>query len=828
MNDTIGPVSLLPYLEAETAARLHITVSVDEKDDSAHPNRLFPFLVASESGPFSRLIAANIQTDGGTNIESVFLLTQKDEYALTTDDLWPIDNRVIGQYWQRAFSFHSRENSNTPPLVLKDQISENGTLIPFQAMLYCKFKRVYFHPLCPDCSATLQQCFDDSLLNEYGLQPYSNSLKRYLVCPSCVESKETPDFYVSSLTNDDPAFLKDRFVLIKEFGKLKGNGPLAGRFPCGDCNRYTECYGSENLAVSRIFAFSFYPFYMLILKADSINALDFLSLISGVSYEEIAHQLAANQQPARLKSLVALKGKEFTKTPFFFREENRYFLEVLYLKLSFLGELAQAIFSGLDTFQRPGLGLSVDRIWIKLSDQNSLLPAFWNFKLNLLDIIGTDPPSVSIPKLPQSYGLHFLGAVWFYTLLVNSKQDASQVNMGVGEAVGKIEAETDVTVEQYLENSRPPVFSPENIFWNPGIMSVNEAWNTFWEDSLCLGFQLFEGSLRDLKGWPKDEFVKDLENLRQHIREALFPPESSAPTTEHALENKAISSILIKIMNQWRDGLQVPADELEAPVMSMETDDILEDVPARSVQEDTDLDTCIILSPDGEVPEKSPAIEAVEELDETVIMAGTLETPVEKADPVSQDNDSMDETIILSPDVSATDSAPPAAPESAFTKTTTLTPEPQITADKADVVHPKDDDLDETIIMGGAPEKPVEKADPVSQDNDSMDETIILSPDVSTKEAAPSAAPEDDLDETIIATPERPKTTDSENKVPGKQDDLDETVILSPDTVKKDAATPDKVPADENKKTETPDSDSDEFLDETIIVQTDKTGPGKA
>ena len=112
------------------------------------------------------------------------------------------------------------------------------------------------------------------MLQGYGLQPYSKSLKRYLFCPSCNGSKEKIDFYVSSLDDNDPAFLKDRYELIKKFGQLNGNENFAGQLPCVNCIRHQECYGPDGLAVSRIVPLSFYPFYMLIFKAGSGNGLD--------------------------------------------------------------------------------------------------------------------------------------------------------------------------------------------------------------------------------------------------------------------------------------------------------------------------------------------------------------------------------------------------------------------------------------------------------------------------------------------------------------------------------------------------------------------------
>ncbi len=115
---------------------------------------------------------------------------------------------------------------------------------------------------------------------------------------------------------------------------------------------------------------------MLMVKGDLVNGLDFLSLMSGASFKELEDRLTEKQEPGRLNCLKVLKQKPSIQTPFFYQNEDRYFLEVLYLKLSFLGELAEALFSELDTLQCPDFGLSMDRIWVKLSDQNRLLPCF--------------------------------------------------------------------------------------------------------------------------------------------------------------------------------------------------------------------------------------------------------------------------------------------------------------------------------------------------------------------------------------------------------------------------------------------------------------------
>jgi hypothetical protein len=660
VNDIIETCSLLPYLKTDET-RFHLKISVVDQNDSIHQKSSFPFLVVSESGQFARIIEAKIKTDAGTNIEPVFLLIQKDEHPVSRDALWPLDNRTIERYWQNTFMFHSHKKSGSSPLILKDQTDKNGTLLPFQPLLYCKFSQTYFPPLCPDCGAVLQQCYNDTMLQQRGLRPYSTSLKRYLFCPSCIGLKEPPEFYVSSLADNDPAFLKDRFELIKEFGRLYENKNLAGRLPCVNCSRHQECYGPDGLWVSRIVALSFYPFYMLMVKGDLVNGLDFLSLMSGASFKELEDRLKEKQEPGRLNSLNVLKRNPSIQTPFFYQNEDRYFLEVLYLKLSFLGELAEALFSELDTLQCPDFGLSVDRIWVRLSDQNHLLPCFWNFKLELLDVIGSDVPSSSIPRFPRSYGFHLLGVVWFYTLLVNGKQDVARVYSFLGEVMEKIGAQNDADVENYLEAGFPQVLSPENIFFNPDIRSVKPDWHNFWKTSLGLGFRFFEVGMRGLRDWSMAEFGHKLEHLRRQIKDDLFSTKPFVPAKEPEADDKIISNILKKIMNMRQEGAETSWDELETGPVLPQPGHIAEDKTEPDIQEDTDVFKTVVLSSEDEltgnlpgVEQKQEPVEAIEvpegEPDKTLIIPPERPEPPGMSDNLHHYDQDMEETVILSPD----------------------------------------------------------------------------------------------------------------------------------------------------------------------------------
>jgi hypothetical protein len=657
VETNIQTSSLIPYLESgENNFRLEISLISDNPE--LLEKTPFPFLIVSD-GSFTRLIEARILSDAESVIKRVFFLQQSDKYRLTPDDMQPLNNKDIDRFWQKVFlksSIRSTEKSSRrSQYVLLRQIKKNGEFSPFQSLFYCTFKNSYFHPPCSKCGKSLKLCRDDNLLSELELQPYSSSLKRYLFCPSCAQESTSIDFYVFGLDTFDPPFLKDRLGLIKDWAHLFDSPVTPDHFPCIDCTEKTKCYGIDNLSVQRIVPFSFYPFYSLLLEAGSLIAFDFLALISGATLDEVQASLSKKRAFGRIKCLEALRQTVGASSPFLFDHENgKLFFEVLYLKLTFLGELARMIFSDQGSLSPPDSLLSLDRIWVKLADQAGLLPLFWNFSLEVMDIgIASIKPSY-LSRDPESQGIHFMGTAWFYALLVNNQQTIQQVQAGLEKIMPKLTS-TDVKFSELIKQQKlRPIFSSNNIFWMPKDRRLDDAWHPAWEKSLDLGAGLLVASLNRERPWSIKAFWQNYNALRDELKAELFKRGALIAGEFSPSDNLAISALLNQILSRWRSNITYQKNhkevrEVEATLdLSTQIQSAFES-KKESASGDKELGDTVILSP--EEPGKNEIYaEQPGDTEETLILS-TEDRPVsDRVDDASQAVEDIEETIILESD----------------------------------------------------------------------------------------------------------------------------------------------------------------------------------
>jgi len=625
VTDYISTPSLETYLNPKQN-NFTLKIPLTTEDPSTLEKISFPFLVITDSDPLARLLEARFMTAAGSEIKKVFLLLQRDQYFLTKDDLWPLSNQDIDYSWQKAFSFHSAKKSNGSFIILgHGQANLQEGLQPWPSLFFCKAKQLYFHPVCPQCGLELQQCQDDTLLLRSGLQAYSTSLKRYLFCPSCI-SEGKSDYYTYALDNFDPPTLKDRFTLIKEFERLGETRQPGNLFPCLDCPSHPDCYGANFLARSRIVPFSFYPFFMFIFEAMSLNAKDFLSILSGATFEEIQTQLHSGREFGRANCLKPLQQDSLTKALNLFDRNERYFLEIFYLKLSFLSEVLRSLLSAGGFFENPHLRFSLDRIWVKLATPGNFLPSFWNFKIQIMDINRNFQEIQSRPKLPPADGLYFLGQLWFYTFLVNKKQNISEVYFALNKVMDRASSEGPAS---FTEDS--PAFCPENIFWNPADTAVKKNYRPLWEKALSLGRSLMQFSLKQESPWSQEAFFQQLEALREEVKENLFREGLQAEEKEFLPVNQAVRKILEKLLRKWQMEVE-PGREESMETIILAPEDYKKGAPAPSIQamslnEETPA-TMII--PPGGIPQEVPSTTVIlppspakgkEEPPETIIVS---------------------------------------------------------------------------------------------------------------------------------------------------------------------------------------------------------------
>jgi len=645
VNFTPAIASLIHYLDSNDA-EFYLKLSLNSQNGSAANQTHSPFLAIDESDPLASIFEASVVSNAGSKIKNVFLLIQKDDYHVTKEGIWPANNRDAEQAWQSLFSFLTAPPEHISIIILRDQVGDNGKLLPWQSLFYCKHRQVFFHPSCPRCGSSTQICQDEDVLSRMGLQPYSASLKRYLFCPHCLTNEGESEFYRHSLDGSDPEIVKGHKDLIRGFAQLARIEPKHTSIPCIGCAHFQECYETQELSTTRIVPVCFYPFFMIALDAPSIHVHEFLSLLGGASVNEVADLLEAKGQMGRLRLLRSFEQENPQKSLFLFNKQGNYFLQLLYLKLSLLGEMARIVFSGLDRFTYPDLSLSMDKFWVTTAEQGNMLPSLWSFKLNLMGI-GADSTQASLKhKSSPAYALAFLGFNWFCVLLANSKQDSPKIHAQIASVVENLPSDGDFARELAARIRDLGISSPENIYWNPDQKTFDQSCAALWARSLDLGVLLIQGSMNEPSQFSQTTFWQEYEELRTDISKALFIPGSAGVSVSPSDDNDAIHQILMNIAAKWKSAIASPpsgAEETPAD-LPMEEQRI---VQAADLPEDVVIKETVILSAD-DFTAKPPSSEVEEDhIPETAMVKAERAVPAEIPTPASQPAEDIPETVVF-------------------------------------------------------------------------------------------------------------------------------------------------------------------------------------
>ncbi len=685
--------SLLPYLSGFGGGfSLAFTPSA-AAPGTASPQR-FPFEIVSEAGPLTRILRGSIVSDAGAVVKPVFMLLSRDECALPRGGIAPLANPDIDAAWKAFFQAQLLAGRL---ITLAAQLDESGGLHAFRPLFTCIHTRRFFHPSCPQCGAGLDLARDDTLLADAGLKQYSLSCRRYLACPVCSLKPGTREFYAFRPEGTDPEFVKGPAELIAALSRA------AGGSPCSDCPERGPCHDAGQ-ADKRLVSVAFYPFHLALYEAASMNAADFLALVSGASPRELERSLSGNGERARARQVAEVSAR--CRAPLLFdAADDRQFLEVLYLKLSFLGEVARGILSDTEPLTCPRFGPGLDRLWVRIPDQGRLLPAFWSADLAFTDM---DPEIPEVPPAPGAlYAAHVMGLLWFQALLANRLQDARTVNQALARAL-----------KEKRVDPADPVLDARNLFWEP--REAPSRWRGLWAQTLELGAELLLKA-QDAQGSPA-AFAQAHRVLMDALREEMLSRSGvDGPHREQGKEDHAgaegdaaIGEALGRIRARWeQEAALVPAEVPPGPSATA--------LPAAPEEEDFRTETVIMRhAPESARPEPEG------DLDRTMVTgaapagAGTAPEPPREED--------LSQTVVMGARLS-TQVTPP---EQDSAQTLILG------AGAAPAQKPAQPDLDATVVMGAKPgpaAPPVQQGPwPKNSSAEELEETVIMKPGSRKKE----------------------------------------------------------------------------------------------
>ena len=692
MSDGIRGFSLLPFLE-RTPGRFRLRFPLASQDPEAIAHSSFPFLLISDSDPTARVVAARVETDSGDPVASLFFLVQKDRYRLEKETLHPLTNIEVEKAWQRAGAAYRRLGEGCAPHFFEGQSGANGILSPFAPLFFCKEKERYFHPPCPRCGRPLSLCADDAVLAAAGLPLYTGSLERHLFCEACAGSTGG-NFYALEVGSGSPAILRDRISLVREFGRVRDGSSSETGFPCPPCPNREECFGPSLKALARIVPFSFYPFHAFAFDSMSLCAPDFLALLSGAGAETLAKRLESAGERGR----AALVRGAGDASPLLFERGERRFLEILYLKLSLLGELFESLPSGEKLAGPPEFRPSVDRAWISLGAARNLLPRYWNFRAAVLDIGRYVDEDASSPGDPGRDDLSFLGVAWFEALLVNAKQDGVAVRGALSERLRNPPQGGGSAFPGARDPDSP--FFAGNLFFEHVDEPFSEGTAGLWDGALAAGWSILLAGTGRESATGRETIAAEIRALRAGVRARLFDAATSAELPKNGTQERtagpaspprkpeslaagddadaAIAGILDVILRKWKadavaPGAPPPPETKASPPRSR---------PAPPAADDFLVKTVMLGAQPG--PARPPGASLIAS-DPVLTPREPARKPASPPEAPAATDDTMEKTMILRPGTAAPGPVPTVPPA----------PAPPPAAD---------DFLDRTVILG--PGKP--------------------------------------------------------------------------------------------------------------------------
>jgi len=724
----IAAQSLLPLLgSGHSEIKLEISTQ-PEKTLQGDPRNKNPFQIITDNHPLATTIAGAFVSESGSTIKKVFLSVSKEDYRNINQTHRPVTNADIDLLWQESFLFHQKNHPDSL-IALPSQIDSDLRLKPYKPLFFCCQTHTFFHPPCPVCAKQLEQCYDDEVLSRAGLELYNNSSRRYLYCPDCFSSKGPTAFYVHERHASDPPTVHDRWQLISDFNHLVEGDFDPNTLPCFTCQHVIECYGTGTDAVNHLTSFAFYNFFLLIHNAPSLHPMDFLALAAGALPAEICNVLEKKGEYGRQKNIRAFFPKDNPNFTFFLAEHDNWPAEVLFLKISFLAQLLEAVRPHLGRQNYPDFFLPLDQFWLKIADYDKHLPFCWNFKTAP---IGPGLTSGSADnkqlKPPAASTLFTMAQIWFSAIYSNKNNTIKDVQDALAGLLDE-KALNDFTVfEQNAASGKIHFQKPENILWNSGATVTVDFMQPFLVRAVKLGWQLFRASYNLEPDWSMATFTREVDDFAEELKTALrqidVKSHGLSGTTDQAssqkIEDNAINDILDRILARWQ-----PEPETSPPPPTEDVDrtqilppDIRPDAPEHAAESsaaddkaEAILETQILQRPETDHEKPAQAFKEPAPLDDImetrILTPDQMDTRTEQSHPVPETSQQQDmdieETVIISSSTIKRSTAPPVqstspAPsiESAAKPKADRTAESDEASDQAESAN---DDLSETVII---------------------------------------------------------------------------------------------------------------------------------
>ena len=771
MQPMLTTSPLLPYLKSrESGFYLQLAVPQANRNNAPSSGDT-PFKIVHDTDPLTRLLSGKIVSDYGSGLRDVVLLTQRDIYQGGQNLLWPLTNADIDRFWQHTFKLYTSDIEKSAVILLGRQVRE-GALLPWGALFYCRQRNRFFHPPCPQCGSPLHQCTDDDQLTQQGLEPYTTTCMRYLACPSCLQSDSAGVFYVPSHGTNDGLPVKDQRQLIMAWGELEVEAAEDAQFPCAGCPQFENCYQTGQQALEAIIPFSFYPFHMLIFEAPAARLTEFLPLVSGAGAKDIDAHEPQRQRITGADAFSVLDGE----TGFVFSQTEKFFLEVLYLKLSLLSDLTRIIWPRRMDLRYPEATLDINNIWVDMPTPHHRLPVFWSYACRVIGLATTSDPGSALGRPPTAYGPYLLGTLWLYILLTNKHQQMRDVQKAVAPLLkdeGRFKALLSATDWDLATH---PFLAPENLFWRPENQTVPPQWHVYWREAVQLGLQLLYAGFQGANASPPLDPQNALDDLREEIRISLFAGGAVSMPLQQESHDDAIREILSNIAGKWQRERQMAVAPPEVQAHPDPSPPEVTEAAPLEVADDVVKETVILHAKDfiaaAATEKKMPADAAeVSEMPETL-------TPVQNANLDNAAEEDLPETVIFKAPESSVTPAAQAGQEDDLPETVIFsTPE---TPEETPADHPdQEEDLPETVIFK-APTTSQPEPEAPSNGEEELPETVIISAETAAqakaqakaksdaenqhqaqraKKQQPSEEPSDDeLMETVIIKPKKPKT----------------------------------------------------------------------